>query len=61
MVSPDPEETADASASARRPALPLERIELPVYRPREPRRWPLWVAFVLAAVVAALVVWLVLR
>ena len=62
MASPDdPEATADASVvpAARRP-LSDERIELPVYRPRRSlQRW-FWLAFVLAALVAALVVWLVL-
>ena len=63
MASPDdPDATLDAQvdSAAQRPPLPVDRIELPVYRPRRTVSMVFWFAFVAAAVVTALVIWLVL-
>jgi hypothetical protein len=68
MASPDdPEATAEAewtvpadSPRVRPQPLSADSIELPVYRPRRRTRVVFWSGFVVAAVVAVLVVWLVL-
>lgn len=62
MASPDdPEATADAAAGpARHRPLADNSVALPVYRPRRRTTARFWLAFAVAAVVAALVVWLVL-
>ena len=69
MASPDdPDATVEAEATAtaagpeegRRQPLSAERIELPVYRPRRRTRLVFWCAFAAAALVTALVVWLLL-
>jgi hypothetical protein len=62
MASPDdPEPTADAGevpdAALR---LPVERIELPVYRLRRSTAVRFWIGFVVAAALTALIVLLVL-
>ena len=61
MASPDdPEATADAAAAGTRPPLASDSVELPVYRPRRRVAARFWLAFVLAAVIAAAVLWFVL-
>jgi hypothetical protein len=62
MASPDdPDATADAGAAPveHRP-LSDERVGLPIYRPRRRTTALFWFAFAIAALVCAVVLWLVL-
>jgi hypothetical protein len=69
MASPEPpeetvgaEETIGADAGGREAVsrLPADRIELPVYQPRERVRRVFWCTLVLTAVATMLIVWLLL-
>jgi hypothetical protein len=57
----EPDPTVDASAAPRaRSPLSAEQVHLPVYRPRHRAAVVFWCAFGIAALGAALAVWLLL-